>query len=400
MFVGVGGAPEVAGPLASRNQVVAVLFGDADGFAAGFGGILPVALAVQVVQLAGRIEQCAGFHRLGRHAVGIGHVGTRQMAFGSGSGIPAHLAGGDEALVGAVEILGAPRIGLPGRQPRHVPLVVLVERLVEIGHAAEDPAQREVGVCADEIGLSEQIVLVLLFDVLHAADVLDALVADADDAEHRIGDRPSGRRSREFRGVLAHRPRLDLLAAQQAAGVAQIGELIPGVAAGVHVEIERIGTMDSRRCRVDIVVVGLEVVPYGEHLILVETHLGVDVQVVASRDAQCEGRKNGYDRFFHALFLVRILESDFYAQFDAGHHGIEARGEGGALEVALDQVGERQQVGARQIEAQVAESGALQHPFRAERVAQIDLFQTDVVGLAPRAAFEHHRRAGAGGSGP
>ena len=40
------------------------------------------ALSVQVVQFAGRVEQAAGFQRLGGDAVRIGHVAAGEVAFG------------------------------------------------------------------------------------------------------------------------------------------------------------------------------------------------------------------------------------------------------------------------------------------------------------------------------
>ena len=209
------------------------------------------------------------------------------MAFGSGSGIPAHLAGGDEALVGAVEILGAPRIGLPGRQPRHVPLVVLVERLVEIGHAAEDPAEGEVGERPHEIGLSDQVVLVDLLGVLHHVDILDALVRHADDAEHRVGDRTPRRGGGPFGDVGAQRPGLDLLRAEPAPGVAHVGQRVPRKAAVVEVDVERVTQFDvdvvaaaalSRASFVDVVEISLEVIPGREHLVFVEPRFGVYVE--------------------------------------------------------------------------------------------------------------------------
>ena len=115
MFVGVFCAVEIAVPFRKGNQVVPVLIGDADGFGAGFGGVLPVALAVKVVQFAGGVNQAAGLEGLGRHAVGISHVAAREVSFRTGQGVAAHFPGGHEVVVGAVEVLGAAGVGFPGR---------------------------------------------------------------------------------------------------------------------------------------------------------------------------------------------------------------------------------------------------------------------------------------------
>ena len=287
VFVGVFRAVEVAVPFGEGQHPVAVLFGDADGFGAGFGGVLPVALAVQVVQFAGRVEQAAGFQRLGGDAVRIGHVAAGEVAFRAGARVAAHFPGGEEIVVGAVEVLGAARVGLPGREARHVPFVVGFERLVEVGHAAEDPAEGEVGERPHEIGLSDQVVLVDLLGVLHHVDILDALVRHADDAEHRVGDRTPRRGGGPFGDVGAQRPGLDLLCAEPAAAVAHVRQGVPRKAAVAEVEVERIAQFDvdvvaaaalSRASFVDVVEISLEVIPGREHLVFVEPRFGVYVE--------------------------------------------------------------------------------------------------------------------------
>ena len=242
---------------------------------------------MQVVQFAGRVEQAAGFQRFGGDAVRIGHVAAGEVAFRAGSRVAAHFPGGDEIVVGAVEVCGAARIGLPGREACHVPVVVGFERLVEVGHASEDPAEGKVCECPYEIGLPDDVVLIDLFGVLYHVDILDTSVRDADDAEHRVGDRTARRGGGPFGDVGTQSPGLDLLRAEPAAAVTHVRQGIPCKTAVVEIDVERIAQLDidvvaaallPRASFVDVVEIGLEVIPCREHLIFIEARFGVYVE--------------------------------------------------------------------------------------------------------------------------
>ena len=302
VFVGVFRAIEVAVPLREGNQVVTVLLGEADGFGAGIRGVLPVALAVEVVQLAGGVDEAARLEGFGGDAVRVGHVAAREVSLRAGKGIAAHLPGGHEIVVGPVEVLGAAGIGLPGRETGHVPAVIGFERLVDVGHAAEDGAEREVGESPDEMGLPDEVVLVDLLGVLHHADILDTFVRHADDAEHRVGDRTARRGGGPLGDVGAQRPGLDLLRAEPAPGVAHVGQRVPRKAAVVEVDVERVTQFDvdvvaaallARTPFVDVVEVGLEVVPRRKHLVFVQSGFGVHVEVVAALGGDAARQQEG-----------------------------------------------------------------------------------------------------------
>ena len=133
------------------------------------------------------------------------------MAGLAGSRIAADTAGLDEVVVRRLEVLGGPLVGHRSGLPRQVEVFVRLQGMVDIGHSAEIVAKGHMRPSADEIGLAEDILGVLLRSVLEHIDLLDAHVRHADAAEHRLED---GHTVIDEGVVLTQHTQLDGLGAQ------------------------------------------------------------------------------------------------------------------------------------------------------------------------------------------
>ena len=240
LLVGPGADGEVLRPVLDRLHRVAPLFGQDDRLGADLGGGAPVALAVAVVELAGGEEQRAALHRLGRNPVGITGFGAGEVVVRPGKSVAAQRARSLHVFVGRAEVLGAVHEGFVGRKPREVPLVVGPERFGHVGHASEIAAEREIGESAHEVGLAEQVVVLFRRRVDQLVGVGDGSVADADDLEHHLEQRPAFGRVVAGKALESRveRPFLDRQTAL-AARIRRIGEDIERIAVLVHVQNHR-----------------------------------------------------------------------------------------------------------------------------------------------------------------
>ena len=214
-----------------------------------------------------------------------------------------------------------------------IPLVVRTDGVVDIGHSAEKAAESVMGIAAEEVGLAEQVVVLLFRNVAALVDVLDGDVALSDHTETAGADRLVVRtglvEGQLLDDVLVQVALLEVqLGDAEGAAVRRIGRTLPAetvVLEQVVVEGEHV--MDRLLVLATVGVIRVrEVIPEivigGKNLLVGKSQLRIHVQIVAGCRAyraedQCE--QILYNSLLHIPIRLKI---NFDSQFDNPHDRI------------------------------------------------------------------------------